>query len=135
MTSQRGSITTEVVLLTPVLMLLLAFVVMTGRLGVASGAVTDAAQQAARAASLRADPAAAATDAEATAAANLASAGISCAEFAVEVDTSRFARGGDVAVLVTCTTDLDDLAFAGLPGSTTLSARAVEVIDVYRGGG
>lgn len=135
MTTEHGSITTEVVLLTPVLMLLLAFVVMTGRLGAASGAVTDAAQQAARAASLRAGPAEAAADAEATAAANLASAGVSCAEFVVEVDTSRFVRGGDVAVSVTCTTDLDDLAFAGLPGSRTLSARAVEVIDVYRGGG
>ena len=57
MNGERGSITTEVVLLTPVLMLLLAFVVMTGRVGVASGAVTDAAHQAARAASLRAGPA------------------------------------------------------------------------------
>lgn len=134
MTAEHGSISTEVVLLTPVLMLLLAFVVMTGRLGEASGAVTDAAQQAARAASLRAGAAEAAADAEATAAANLASAGVACAQFAVEVDTSRFARGGDVAVTVTCTTNLDDLAFAGLPGSRTLSARAVEVIDVYRGG-
>ena len=135
MSTEHGSITTEVVLLTPVLLLLLAFVVMTGRVGVASGAVTDAAHQAARAASLRADPAAAAADAEATVAANLESAGVSCAAFAVEVDTSRFARGGDVAVSVTCTTDLGDVAFAGLPGSRTLSARAVEVIDVYRGGG
>lgn len=135
MTDERGSITTEVVLLTPVLMLLLAFVVMTGRVGVASGAVTDAAHQAARAASLRASPAEAAADAETTAAANLSSAGVSCAELAVEVDTSRFARGGDVAVSLTCTADLGDLAFVGLPGSRTLSARAVEVIDVYRGGG
>ena len=135
MRAEHGSITTEVVLLTPVLMLLLAFVVMTGRVGEASGAVTDAAHQAARAASLRGAPVEAAADAESTAAANLASAGIACADFAVEVDTSRFARGGEVAVTVTCTTALDDLAFAGLPGSRTLSARAVEVIDVYRGGG
>lgn len=135
MSAEHGSITTEVVLLAPVLMLMLAFVVMTGRLGQATGVVTDAAHQAARAASMRAGPAEAAADAESTAAANLQSAGISCAEFSVEVDTSRFVRGGDVTVTVTCTTSLGDLAFAGLPGSKTLSAQAVEVIDVFRGGG
>lgn len=135
MRSDEGSITTEVVLLTPVLLLLLAFVVMTGWLGEASGAVVDAAHQAARAASLRGTPADAAADAEAAAAANLALAGVSCADLAVEVDTSRFVRGGDVTVVVTCTTALGDLAFAGLPGSKTLSARAVETIDLYRGGG
>lgn len=135
MNTERGSIATEVVLLAPVLMLMLAFVVMTGRLGEATGVVTDAAQQAARAASLRADPVEAAADAESTAAANLRSAGLSCVEFSVEVDTSRFVRGGDVSVTVSCTTSFGDLAFAGLPGSRTLSARAVEVIDVHRGGG
>ncbi|MDP8931786.1 MAG: pilus assembly protein [Actinomycetota bacterium] len=134
MTRQDGSLTTEVVLVTPILLLLLAFVVMAGRLGEVRGAVVDAAQQAARAASLRGDASSARADAEAAAAANLRQLGVVCAEFTVEVETSRFQRGGEVGATVGCTVDLSDVAFAGLAGSRTFSSRAVEVIDVFRGG-
>lgn len=134
MTRQEGSVTTEVVLITPVLLLLLAFVVMAGRLGEVRGAVVHAAQQAARAASMRAAAPTAEADARATTSADLAKLGVACAELAVEVDTSRFRRGGDVAVTVICTVDLSDVAFAGLPGSRTFTAQAVEIIDVFRGG-
>lgn len=135
MRREDGSITTEVVLLTPVLLVLLGFVVMTGRIGEVDGAVTHAAQQAARAGTLAGNADTARSAAGATVRANLDHLGVTCTRLDVAVDTSRFRPGGDVTVQVTCTVALGDLAFTGLPGQRTVSSRAVEVIDVYRGGG
>lgn len=127
--------TTEVVLLAPVMLLLLGFVVMTGRIGEADGAVAHAAQQAARAGTLAGTAGDAQAAATATAAANLDRLDVSCAHLDVVVDTSRFGPGGDVAVEVTCAVALGDVAFAGLPGQRTMSSRAVEVVDVFREAG
>jgi Flp pilus assembly protein TadG len=135
MRREDGSVTTEVVLLTPVLLVLLGFVIMTGRIGDVDGAVTHAAQQAARAGTLTGNADAARSAASSTVRANLEHLGISCTRLEVTVETSRFRPGGDVAVEVTCTVALGDVAFTGLPGQRTVSARAVEVIDVFRGGG
>jgi Flp pilus assembly protein TadG len=134
MRAQDGGVTVEVVLLTPVLMVLFAFVIMTGRIGEARGAVIHASEQAARAASMMGDPVAARAAAEDIAVANLEAQEVICRHVAIDVDTSRFARGGDVAVAVTCEADLSAIAFAGLPGTRTISGHAVEVIDLYRGG-
>ncbi len=133
MSRQDGSMTTEVVLLTPVLLVLLGLVVMTGRIGEVDGAVTNAAHQAARAATLVSTATAAHAAADTTAHANLDADGIACTTVSVAVDTSRLEPGGDVAVEVACTVKLGDLAFTGLPGSRTVRSRAVEVIDTYRG--
>lgn len=135
MSRQDGSVTTEVVLLTPVLLVLLGFVVLTGRIGEVDGAVANAAQQAARAASLVGTPTAAHAAAGATATANLDADGIACTRLSLAVDTGRLEPGGDVTVAVTCTVELGDIAFTGLPGSRTVRSRAVEVIDTYRGAG
>jgi Flp pilus assembly protein TadG len=132
---EHGSVTTELVLLTPLLLVLLGFVVMTGRLGEVDATVDNAAQQAARAGSLVGSASAAHAQAVTTAGANLDAAGLACQPRSIEVDTSRFAADGDVAVAVTCTVQLSDVAFAGLPGQRTVQARAVEVIDRHRGEG
>lgn len=135
MSRQEGSLTTELVLLTPVLLVLLGLVVMTGRIGEVHGAVTNAAHQAARAGTLAGTAVAARTAADSAARANLAAEGLACGRVSGAVDTARFAPGGDVAVEVTCTVQLGDIAFTGLPGTRTVSARAVEVVDTYRGAG
>jgi Flp pilus assembly protein TadG len=132
---EEGTMTTELVLIVPVLLVLLGFVVMTGRIGQASTNVDHAAHQAARAASLVGTADSARLDAVQTATANLDDLGIGCRDLVVEVDTSRFEPGGHVGVSVTCTVDLKDLAFAGLPGQRTLRGEAVEVIDRFRGVG
>lgn len=132
MTRERGSVSVELVLLTPVLLLLLGLVVMTGRIGETRIGVGHAAQQAARAASLAGDPLVAQAQAHATAAANLDTLGVVCGELTVDLDTTRFAPGGDVTVAVTCTVDLSDVSFAGIPGQRILQADAIEVIDRYR---
>lgn len=130
---ERGSLTTEVVLVTPILLLLLGFVVFAGRVGGVQQQVLAAADEGARAASLRGDVEVARAAAMARVSDNLADAGVLCAELGVEVDTSSFHPGGQVGVRVTCAVELGDVAFAGLPGARSYTATSIEVIDRFRG--
>lgn len=129
---ERGSVTVELVLLTPLLILMLLFVVALGRLASARLQVDSAAGQAARAASLARDPAAATAQARQTAAGTLTGQHHTCTTVTVTTDTSRFTAGGTVAVTVRCTVSLTDLAGLRLPSSTTVTARSVEPLDIYR---
>ncbi|MYW90488.1 pilus assembly protein [Amycolatopsis rubida] len=130
---ERGSATAELVLLTPVLIMMLLFIIFCGRLADANLRLEDAAHQAARAASLARSMANARNDAHATASAALANAGITCLSLAVTVHTAGFRPGGIVSVEVTCTVGLSDLALLGMPGSTQLSASFSSPVDTYRG--
>lgn len=129
---EAGSATAELVILTPVLILLLLFVVALGRLAGARGQVDGAAAQAARAASLARDPAAATASAAQTAQAALGAEHITCTHLGVAVDTTQFSPGGNVAVTVSCSVDLGDLTGLHLPATETLQDRFVEPIDRYR---
>ncbi|MPZ28975.1 MAG: pilus assembly protein [Micromonosporaceae bacterium] len=131
---EDGSLSLELVLVTPALILLLLFVVFAGRLGSASADVAQATAQAARAASLQGQPGAAAAAADAAVADNLNASGVDCAALDVAVDTSAFAPGGTVTVRVRCSVALADIAGA-LPGTRALTAESVQVIDTYRGEG
>ena len=131
---EDGSVTTEVVLVTPILLVLLAFVVFAGRVGGVQQRVLAAADEGARAASLRGDPEAGRSAALERVAGSLADAGVLCLDLGVEVDTSAFHPGGHVTVTVTCAVELADVAAVGLPGSRSYSATSTEVIDRYRGG-
>jgi len=132
MRNERGSVTVELVLVTPLLILLLLFVVALGRLASARIDVNGAAAQAARAASIARDPESASNAAKQTATAALADDHVTCANLAVATDTSGFSAGGTVAVTITCNVDLADLAGLRLPASTAISARSVSVVDTYR---
>lgn len=129
----RGSVAVEVAVVAPALVVLLLLVVFAGRVAEADGNVTRAAGEAARAASLRQDPGAARHDAETVARENLEAAGTQCSSLGVEVDVGDFEPGGTVAVHVSCTTSMADVALLGVPGTRTFSAQAVEVIDTFRG--
>jgi Flp pilus assembly protein TadG len=129
---ETGSVTTELVLLTPLLILFLLFVVALGRLAGARLDVDGAAAQAARAASIARDPAGATVMAQQTATAALGSDHVTCAQLTVNTDTTRFVPGGSVAVTVTCAVTLSDLSGLRLPASESLSSRFVAVIDQYR---
>ena len=126
---EEGSATTELVILTPLLILLLLFVVALGRLAGARGDVDGAAAQAARAASIARDPTAAATQAAQMA---LASQHVTCAHLGVAVDTTAFTPGGNVAVTVSCSVDLSTLTGLHLPAHETVTDRFVEPLDRYR---
>ena len=129
---ERGSVTAELVILTPLLILFLLFVVALGRLAGARIQVDGAAAQAARAASIARSPAGAMTAAKETAASALSSQHVTCAHLAVAVDTADFVPGGSVAVTVSCAVDLSTLTGLHLPVTQTLSNRFVEPIDAYR---
>ncbi|WP_439382133.1 TadE/TadG family type IV pilus assembly protein [Amycolatopsis lexingtonensis] len=130
--AERGSVTAEAVLVTPLLVMLLVFVAVVVHRGVdARLRLDDAAHQAARAASLQRTPTAATAAAEATATSVLAHAGLVCRDAAVSTTTSASA-GSTVVVSVRCTVDFGQALLLGVPGTRTLDATASEVIDTYR---
>jgi Flp pilus assembly protein TadG len=129
---ESGSVATELVLLTPLLLLMLLFVVALGRTVSARMEVDGAAAQAARAASIARDPATATAMAEQAATTALGSDHVTCANLTVTTDTADFAPGGQVAVTVTCTVDLADLVGLRLPASQSISSTSTAVIDLYR---
>ncbi len=133
---ERGSVTLELAIVFPAVLLLLVVVVLAGRLQVATGAVENAAAAAAREASIARTADAARTAATATAADTLAQQGITCSPSTVAVDTTGFAvpvgRPAQVAVTIRCAIPLDDLAIPGLPGARVISADATSVLDRYR---
>jgi hypothetical protein len=129
--ADAGTMTVELVLLTPLLFALLAFVVALGRAADARGRLTGAVRDAARAASLSTTPALATTTARDTALADLQGAGLECHNPRVSTDTRAFRPGGQVRVSIVCSLDLSALLGSGLPGHTRLSATATAPLDRY----
>ena len=95
-------------------------VVYAGKVSEADGNVERAAPDAARAASLRQHPADATDDAQASATANLAAAGVPCLTLTTTVDTTDFAPGGTVTVTVACEASMADVTLLGVPRTTHL---------------
>ncbi|MCE2764440.1 MAG: pilus assembly protein [Ilumatobacteraceae bacterium] len=132
MRRDRGSAAVEMVLLTPLLVLLLLFVVHVGRAGDGMTAVRHAADQGARAASMvssgrMADVARRAVEKD------LARADHSCADPSVSVRTSVVGETTWVTVQVVCSTSFDGLSLLGA-GGVRMSASSTEIVDRYRGG-
>lgn len=130
---ERGSAAAEVTLVSPLLILVLLFVVFCGRVADTALRINDAAHQAARAATLARSASQAAADAHATAGAALTSAGVACASLDVTTDTQGLRPGATVTVTVSCSVSLDDLTLLGVPGARTFRASFSSPIDVWRG--
>lgn len=132
----RGAATTELVLITPVLIMFLFLVVAAGRLTDAKSDVVSAASDAARAASLQNNAGAAQNQAQAIAEDSVAGEGIDCAN-GVDVALSYsggsggFSQGATVQATVTCDVDLSDLALLNMPGVVTVTEHAWEPIDTH----
>jgi Flp pilus assembly protein TadG len=129
---QGGFTTLELVIMTPVFLLLVLLVVGFGRVTHARQLVEQAASAAARAATLQSSPAAATAAAQQEAHDTLSGAGVSCQSFSADVDTSDFRPGGQVTVRVRCTASLAGLVAAGFPGSKTLTASSSSPLEEYR---
>jgi len=130
--AEDGGVTTEVTLLTPLLVMLLVFVAMVIHRGVdARIRLDDAAHQAARAATIARTPTAATAAAHTTAVDALTSAGPSCRSLAVDTVTGGLRPGDTVTVTLTCHVDLGDGLILGVP-NRYLSATAVEPVDAWR---
>lgn len=135
--ADAGSVTLELSILAPAVLVLLALVVVAGRLSIAHQEVDHAAQTAARAATLARDPATATSTATSAARRELDTGDLHCATVRVTVDTSGFAvpvgRPASVTATVTCTVSLSGLAVPGIPGSRQVTATATSPLDTYRG--
>jgi Flp pilus assembly protein TadG len=128
-----GSVTVEVVIITPVAIALMCLVAFVGRTSTAREQVDEAARDAARSASLERDPWSAHAAAETSATTSLTAGGFNCAATQVDVDTTAFYPGGQVSVTVRCDIPLSDLGLIGLAGTRSVQSRSVSVVDVYRG--
>ena len=132
----HGVVTTELVIVMPVLICLLFLVIAAGRLTDAKSDVVGAASDAARVASLQQSAGAARAQAQAAATDTVSGENLNCkggpavaTEF---LPRGEFERGATVHVEVTCTVDTRDLTFIGLPLSVTLFEEAWEPIDAHR---
>ena len=129
---EDGSAAVEVVLITPILIALLILMVMLGRIEAARATVDAAARNAARAASLTADPTSAATAGADAADASTRTAGLHCQPLTTTITTDS-GLGGSVVANVSCTVALGDLATGlHLPATRTITARFAAPIDQYR---
>lgn len=130
---ERGAFAAlELVILVPFVIVMLLLVVAFGRVSRSRQLVDQAAQAAARAASLSATPGQATTAARTAAQGALRDAGLSCTSMTVTVDTAQFRPGGRVVARVQCRADLSRLAMAGVPGSITLATSATSPLETYR---
>jgi Flp pilus assembly protein TadG len=130
---ERGSAAAELTLITPLLILLLLFVVLCGRLADTKLRIDDVAHQAARAATLARSPSQATAAAQATANPALASAGITCQSLSVATDTQGLRPGSTVTVTISCTVGLGDLTMLDVPGTRTFESSFSSPVDVWRG--
>jgi Flp pilus assembly protein TadG len=130
--AQKGSASVELVLVTPLFVLVLLVVVALGRLAEARLVVADAAHQAARAASLARTEGDARSQAQSVVSTALGQAGASCRRIHVHVSTADLTPGASVTARVSCTADLGDLTRTGMPGRTTLHETAFSSIDTFR---
>ena len=131
--SDRGASTTELVLVTPIIIALLLLVALAGRVTMARSDVVGASRDAARAASLQRTSTLARSEGIAAGMASLTERGVECRNPDIRIDVADFRAGGTVAAEVICGIGLDDLALLAVPGEMAATGRAVEVVDLYRG--
>jgi len=125
---ESGSVSVELAILTPLFALLLACVVLVGRVQSGRADVEAAARAAARTISLSRDSASAIEVARTDAEAMIDVGSPTCTSMAF----TPTLEGGEVQVEISCVVDLAAAALLPVPGSVTVSATATEVVDVYR---
>lgn len=130
--SEAGSVSLELVLLTPVLVGAILVIAGGARLVEARSDVGTAASAAARAASLEVSASTASPAGRRAGADAMAQGGTGCAHLEIDMDTHAFRPGGYVSATVTCVADLRDLGGFGLPGSKTFTATTTVPIESHR---
>lgn len=128
----RGSLTVELVVLTPVLLLLVVGSLVFGRVSEARQQVVEAARAGAEAAAVLPSVGTAQWVGSMNAVIDLIGRTHTCAHVAISIDTGDFVPGGTVTVHVACQVLLSDLGMPGVPGSTVVSASATAPMDPYR---
>jgi Flp pilus assembly protein TadG len=130
--SDAGSAAAEIVILTPLLVVLALLLVIGGRLASGLQDVGDAARTSVESAVIASTPSAAQAQAATTAGYEISHDGLQCTPYSVTTDVTDFIQGGAVSVQLRCGIELVTLGIPGLPGSVTLSDQATAGIELYR---
>jgi len=134
--NQRGAVAVELTLLLPALLLMLGLLVAGGRLWFARTTVNEAAQTAARAASLARSTYAATGAGREAGAQSLETAGLHCRSTLVSINTAAFGvpagTPSTVTSTITCNVDFSDVMLPGWPGAMELTGRGSAALDTYR---
>ena len=128
----EGSLTVELVVVTPVLFAMAVVVLIFGRVSESHQQVVSAATAGADAAAVLPDPTTAQAGASIDAAVDVAGQADTCLRSQVTTDVSHFYPGGYVTVTVQCQVGLADVSVPGMPGSMMVRASATAPIDPYR---
>ena len=129
-----GASAATVVILTPLMLVLVMFVVFAGRLTTTRQDVLSASRDAARSAAVR-SPSNAVAAGDSAARSTLADRSVSCSGgLTVTVATGAMTPGGQVTATVTCVVVGSDLLPFWAPGSRTISETSVAPVDRYREG-
>ena len=129
---ERGSLTVELVVLTPVLVVIAMAILVFGRVSEARQQVVEASRAGAEAAAVLPTVGTAQWVGAINAVINLIGRTHTCAHVAISTDTSHFTADGYVTVHVACQVLLSDITFPGMPGSTVVLASATAPLDPYR---
>ena len=123
------------VVLTPVMAMILFFVVAAGRVGVIESKLTTAARSAARAATQYQSASEAQAAATKTAEVTLGQLKVRCLDGPqLRVLKMDLRPGGKVRIQVSCAMKLSDLTLLSIPGSKMVSADSASVVDRFRSG-
>lgn len=125
---ERGSVSVELAILAPLVGILLACVVLVGRVQIARADLEGAARSAARDLSIARDPTAALATVREALDVTLEVGSSSCRT----VVFTPVISATEVSVTLTCTVDLQAAAVLPVPGTMNLSATATEIVDEYR---
>lgn len=124
---ERGSATVELVVLAPIFTMMLAFVILVGRVQSSRADVEGVAHSAARSISMSRNPSSAANEAQTAAAASLRVGSATCRSMGWDVAVSE----ERVTVAISCTIDLAAASILPVPATQTVSASSTEVFDQF----
>lgn len=135
--TERGSATVELAVVAPGLLMIIALLVLGGRVTIAGGSVEHAAAEAARTASIARTETEALAQGRDAAEASLERQDLLCVGGpSIQIDTSQFSRPpgepATVSATVTCRVQLSDVAIPGLPGSREITETVESPLDTYR---
>lgn len=134
--SEHGSVSLELVVLAPVLLLIVSVLIYGGRVAIAGQSVQQAADEGAREASLARTSQEARSKAEAAARNTLKQQDLECQRLVVSVNADGFnlpqGNPASVTVSVECAVKTFDLAIPGLPDTKSVTASATSPLDTYR---
>lgn len=126
-----GSASVELAILAPLVGILLACIVLVGRVQITRADLEGAARSAARDLSMARDPDAVQREVEKDLDVTLKVGSPSCRSLSF----TPLMRATEVSVTIACVVDLQAAAVLPVPGTMTVTAHATEVIDTYREAG